>query len=512
MVNRKHIFLIFMIALAISGCAFAFRFFGTSYAIDVGIHKDGFPTATFTSNVTSDAKNNYIKKALEASGTGREFYANFDVVSNFKTSDNRTPLYSFMKNLETPKTTEKFELNESNPTGITDEKILYILSHGYNVTNTTNTVFTTGTYGSVTDNNIKQYITQVALWLYIYENKASYSSNYCLDTGKGYTSCDFYNSSTKALMSSSDLRTYITNAANVSGYNYLNYIIKLVDSAKSYTGGETSKISPFTSASITYTINRDFTQLVTDTVTPTVDSNRTNYMYYAVEVSDPNSYGVYLTDNDGNRLSNYNVMNGSFKIVVPLKEDLESMDLSSIKITVYGYFVNYSSRGFRVTTSPTSLITHEKTQTFTDVLFGYTPYEVIGTSFNLYNFVKVSKIDVTNSSELPGATLKITKKDDETKVHTWVSTYEPHYLYLENGDYTLCETIAPEGFALNTECVDFTVDGGKIVAVTMENEPTVPIPDTGAFGIKTLYYIGIALIVIGASTVIIIQKKKINQN
>ena len=75
------------------------------------------------------------------------------------TADNKTLLYILMKNLETPaNSTESFELTTDNPTTITDNGLKYIITHGYNNTNTTNTIFTTNTYGNVSDNNIKQYI------------------------------------------------------------------------------------------------------------------------------------------------------------------------------------------------------------------------------------------------------------------------------------------------------------------------------------------------------------------
>ena len=85
--------------------------------------------------------------------------------------------------------------------------------------------------------------------------------------------------------------------------------------------------------------------------------------------------------------------------------------------------------------------------------------------------VQISKQDMTTKEELPGATLVI--KDASGKViETWVSTNEPKYIEgLKAGNYTLCETQAPEGYVLATECVNFTVKAdGSITKAVMYNE------------------------------------------
>ena len=61
----------------------------------------------------------------------------------------------------------------------------------------------------------------------------------------------------------------------------------------------------------------------------------------------------------------------------------------------------------------------------------------------------VSKRDLTNDEELPGATLAIKDMDGNT-VTTWVSTDEPHRVTrLHFGEsYTLTEIRAADGYAL----------------------------------------------------------------
>ena len=84
--------------------------------------------------------------------------------------------------------------------------------------------------------------------------------------------------------------------------------------------------------------------------------------------------------------------------------------------------------------------------------------------------VKISKQDITTKKELPGATLVI-KDANGKEIENWVSTNEPKYIEnLAVGNYTLCETQAPDGYVLATECIKFTVkDDGSIASVIMYN-------------------------------------------
>ena len=476
--------------------------FSVSYAIDTGINKSGLPSSTFKTNYTTTSTSNYIKDAVSANNGDTTYLNNFNVPKNLMTSDNKTLLYILMKNLETPaNSTESFELTTDNPTTITDNGLKYIITHGYNNTNTTNTIFTTNTYGNVSDNNIKQYITQVALWLYIYENNSKFTTTYCKDNA-----CTFYDTSNNVI-TSQNIRSYITTCANYTNYNYLNYIIKLVDNAENYTGGESSSIDVTKDGSSNYIFNDNFTLMMTEALTPQSKTNNSNYLYYSLEISDPNNYGAYFVDTNNNKLTNTDVMTGSFKVAVPLKEDIESMDLTTITIKVYGHYITNSGYDYRVTNSSNGLLKDKKTR-YSNIMLGYVPTEIIEADFSLRNFVKISKIDAANSKELPGATLEITNVDDSSKKYSWVSTNTPHAIYLENGKYKLCETIAPKGYTLKTECINFTVDSKKIISVTMENDTTITPPNTGMFSSKSIYIIGSLLIVIGFSTIVIIYNKK----
>ena len=86
--------------------------------------------------------------------------------------------------------------------------------------------------------------------------------------------------------------------------------------------------------------------------------------------------------------------------------------------------------------------------------------------------VEISKKDIVNEEELPGATLQIIDKDGNV-VEEWVSTDEPHYIeYLPIGDYILRETIPADGYTTAND-VEFTVeDTGEIQKVEMIDDIT----------------------------------------
>ena len=87
-----------------------------------------------------------------------------------------------------------------------------------------------------------------------------------------------------------------------------------------------------------------------------------------------------------------------------------------------------------------------------EVTFTYegqqTPWQIVdGTNTNLRTTVDISKQDITNGKELPGAKLEI-RAADGNLVEGWTSTKTPHTvrgLELEKA-YTLTETRAPDGY------------------------------------------------------------------
>ena len=126
--------------------------------------------------------------------------------------------------------------------------------------------------------------------------------------------------------------------------------------------------------------------------------------------------------------------------------------------------------------------------------------------------VVISKADATTGEELPGAKLELRNEKGEL-VEAWVSGNEPHKIKgLEPGKYFLTETLAPEGYELSTETVEFTVkeDGTVDGKVVMLNKPeTVEIPNTSSF--KTITTSLIGLLVIGLGSIVIYRNYKKNE-
>lgn len=85
-------------------------------------------------------------------------------------------------------------------------------------------------------------------------------------------------------------------------------------------------------------------------------------------------------------------------------------------------------------------------------------------------YVYISKQDATTKKELPGAKLVLKKGD--VVVEEWVSTNEVHKIAnLEDGEYTLTEITAPDGYRI-AESITFVVKDGKVESpIIMYDEP-----------------------------------------
>ena len=124
--------------------------------------------------------------------------------------------------------------------------------------------------------------------------------------------------------------------------------------------------------------------------------------------------------------------------------------------------------------------------------------------------VRISKQDITTGEELPGATLQIIDEDGNVATE-WVSTDEAHFIegkLIAGKEYTLRETIAPDGYEIASE-IKFTVNtDGSVTEVVMYDEhtpdleipPTVTIdtPNTGvsADNSAELYLVATAVIMV----------------
>ena len=131
---------------------------------------------------------------------------------------------------------------------------------------------------------------------------------------------------------------------------------------------------------------------------------------------------------------------------------------------------------------------------------------------NNHSSIKISKQSVTSTKELPGAKLTITDAQGNV-VANWTSSDKPQEIVgLFDGDYTLTETTAPQGYTV-AESIKFTIEDGVVKGdddntVVMKDATIVEVPDT--FNIQNIIAMisGIVLVGIGTGVLFYETKKK----
>ena len=166
------------------------------------------------------------------------------------------------------------------------------------------------------------------------------------------------------------------------------------------------------------------------------------------------------------------------------------------------------------TLAPEGYVLNEETVKFTITEDKLETTAVMYNSLKEVTKVKISKQDITNGQELPGAHLVI-KDSKGNVVEEWISGTEPHMIEgLKAGEkYTLTETIAPDGYVLNEETIEFTVnEDGSVSTVIMYNAPSeviTEVPATSSF--KNSAYSLMGLLGIGFGSLVIYKKTKENE-
>ena len=302
---------------------------------------------------------------------------------------------------------------------ITDNGLDYIIKNGY-------------PNKSITGDAKKDYyITQAAIWKYFDETRGS----------RNWGNTSFTSSSTGMKAE----------------------VYKLVQAAKVAKNSNTYEKPSITVnvSSNNLTLSSDGNYFVSQEVK--VELKNTKGTYTVNLTSAPS--GTLVRSTTGDEKTTFS--NGeSFVIYVPASS-ISNGSSGSVKLTVSAEGVTYKTYSYTTGNSryqdvAPSEIYEEVTETISE--------EITFTYEKESTKVKISKQDITTKEELPGATLVVKDKDGNV-VEEWVSTTTPHYIEnLEPGDYTLIETIAPDGYILSTETIKFTVkDDGSVTSVVMYN-------------------------------------------
>lgn len=175
-----------------------------------------------------------------------------------------------------------------------------------------------------------------------------------------------------------------------------------------------------------------------------------------------------------------------------------------------GYILNQSSITFKV----------DKDGVIYELVNGsYVKTEQIQMINYAKNAVSINKLDSDTNEFVSDAKLTIKNNKGETVV-SWTTTKESYYINLDEGEYSLVEEAAPNGYVLNNEAINFKIDAnGKLFiknsngeyvsasGIIMYNKPeeVVVVPPTGLS--STLTYI-IGSLVVGAGMIVLYKNEK----
>ena len=258
--------------------------------------------------------------------------------------------------------------------------------------------------------------------------------------------------------------TYLGQANPKNNNDVHNAVWDLVNKAKAANNESNTKLNVSLNASNTnMKLTSDGRYFISDEIT--VSSNNNNAEF---TIGGSANVNTEIVDANGNKVNK--VKNGSkvyARIPASTIQAGQSVTVSvavngqATKQTAYVYIPS-SSKYQKIVPS----ITYPETESAQATIKVKAAKEKIQTK------VKISKQDITTKQELPGAKLVI-KDANGKEVASWVSTNTPKYIKgLEAGNYTLCETQAPDGYELYTECIKFTVKAdGTVSTVIMYNAP-----------------------------------------
>ncbi|MBR2828570.1 MAG: hypothetical protein IKE70_05005 [Bacilli bacterium] len=276
----------------------------------------------------------------------------FEVPLYFSQSNNTNPIFCIEYGSAVQDQTPY-----SKSTAITDYGLLYLLENSsYNDRPVVNDAGSTNKF-------VEGWITQVAIWLYLYDQERE---------EKGSISSDSVNYLTDEQISAIKQVTKIdVNYDQLGTYNmtfnqpiYTKYIEPLISKAKAYRNYNRLTVTKG-NGSITKTSDGQYYQSPVITV---AGLNDAGFRQYHVSLSGIN--GAFIVDESGNKLENTNIVPGKkFYVRVPANEVTSSIQNINIKVlgdfdSLEGYtYVATGLSNFQKVVSVTSAVTQLSAET-----------------------------------------------------------------------------------------------------------------------------------------------------
>ena len=258
--------------------------------------------------------------------------------------------------------------------------------------------------------------------------------------------------------------TYLGQANPKNNNDVHNAVWDLVNKAKAANNESNTKLNVSLNASNTnMKLTSDGRYFISDEIT--VSSNNNNAEF---TIGGSANVNTEIVDANGNKVNK--VKNGSKVYARIPASTIQAGQSVTVSVAINGQATKQTA--YVYTPNPNKYQTIIPSITYPETESAQATIKVKAAKEKIQTKVKISKQDITTKQELPGATLVI-KDANGKEVASWVSTNTPKYIKgLEAGNYTLCETQAPDGYELYTECIKFTVKAdGTVSTVIMYNAP-----------------------------------------
>ena len=258
--------------------------------------------------------------------------------------------------------------------------------------------------------------------------------------------------------------TYLGQANPKNNNDVHNAVWDLVNKAKAANNESNTKLNVSLNASNTnMKLTSDGRYFISDEIT--VSSNNNNAEF---TIGGSANVNTEIVDANGNKVNK--VKNGSKVYARIPASTIQAGQSVTVSVAVNGQATKQTAYVYTPSSSKyqkiVPSITYPETESTQATIKVKAAKEKIQTQ------VKISKQDITTKKELPGAKLVI-KDANGKEVISWTSgTTAKQITGLTAGNYTLCETAAPAGYELYTECIKFTVKAdGTVSTVIMYNAP-----------------------------------------